>query len=136
MQTCRAIYKILSAEKQITRWMRMADLFDEGKVIAYPREVSIDLAETDTTIERAEILMKILIEGFEESRYDLWFCHLLGVDRYDAFLKNRSVLPYWNKNVREISTGEQYGLFHNYIESFGFLVETTQDMYIKQISFE
>ena len=128
---------LILTPKMISRFMQAADVFDNGKVIGEIKEISIDFKEGEIVdFSRIEKLFPVLKTAFEsESQYQVQLIHAEQIESEDNILKNnKKLLPYFNPKVRQISDGSKFFLFCDFLKNLGFEVETTQDMYIKNLS--
>lgn len=128
---------VISGDKMITKFMQCADVFEESKVIGNLHILNISYKKNEkVTLQRAGKLIDEIKKGLEEKEI-VSFIHVMEVTNGNVTIKNRGeVLPFINKNVRVISDGHNWFMFHKFIESHTELkVITNQYMFITGVGF-
>ena len=133
----RAVYMAIYADRWTDDFMIAADLFDPGKHVGYLHDVSISYKpDTELTFEMAALGIDHLRQALEyEGRNIVTLVHLNFVQSKNMIVFNDSAPPYFNPEVRIVSTGQQYYMLDDFLRHIGLKVETDQYRYIKAVNF-
>jgi len=134
MKTAKILF--ISGKSLWTKFMQCADVFDNGKVIGTIKEMTIEYKEKEEIdFVRVGSLFESIKIACENQKENVYFIHVLSIqDKNTIILNNHNLKPYYDSKVREISDGTKCFLFYDFLASMGFNVETTQDMYIKDLN--
>jgi len=130
----KAHFIMIAASAWSNKFMIACDLFEMGKVLGEVQHITVDYKEDAVVnMERAAKLVTAL-EGAEVKGLIISFMHLASIQIDEKITHNDgSIKPYWNKQVRIISTGYKWFMLHEFIKRLGFKVETDEHLYIKAI---
>ena len=79
--------------------------------------------EDDKPIDFNQVIIKLKL-SLEEVKRNVVFIGIREVDDK----KTNEYLPFIKEGVQTISTGHQWGMFHNMLEQIGYKVETNEHM--------
>lgn len=128
-----ASFLVIVGDKKLTKSKQEAEVFDEHKVVGNIKIVDIEISERESfSIERCGQLIPDIRKSLE-SDFIVSLVHLEKISDGEFIQLNNQgeIIPYINKNVREISSGEESFLFARYLQHKGFYVETNGKMLIK-----
>lgn len=123
-------YLVILKNGAMTAFMQASDAFNAGKIIGKFRTVEISY-KAKATIEIAEKLISHVKSALAQSGETAVFIHLDTIDG----VKNDSVLPYYDKKVREISNGKQSFLLRDYIAKLGLNPICDDNCFVNEIKF-
>lgn len=109
---------IISGNKMITKFMQAADCFEKSKVIGNLQILNISYKKNEkVTLQRAGKIINEIKKELEKEDI-VSFVHVMEVTNGNVTIKNKGeVIPYINKEVRVISDGHNWFMFHKFIES-------------------
>lgn len=128
----KAVYVIISAPRRYNAFMTAADLFEQGKVLGALEQITIDYKRRiDRTMKHAAKSIPVLREAYEaqDRIVSLVSLQYIASDNMVVFNKG-TVAPYWNKEVRIISTGHKWFMLDDYLRSEGYTVKTNEHRFI------
>lgn len=126
---------MIAAPKRMNDFMVACDLFERGKVLG---SVSMLRAfydeDAELSLERA-YKMVTAWEGYNGNDYVISLVHLASIELKDTIIMNKGkFIPYWNKEVRIVSSGHKWFMLDEYIRHLGFKVKTDEFRFITEIS--
>lgn len=133
----KAIYTIIWAPAKLNAFMKACDVFEQGKVLGNLDQITIDFNgdPTPDMQEAGKVIDIIKAMNDTKSEYIISLISLLCVisDEH-IYLNKGKVPPYWNREVRIISTGTQWFMLYKYLEQQGYEVAKDEHMYITAVS--
>lgn len=126
---------IIVGDSTKTKFMQAADLFTKDKVLGKQHEIEVkfEMPEFKWEFDYAQTLVDRIAELFmKDKKFILSFVHLFSVKNDEVIMfNNNKVKPYINKKVRQISNGNKFYIFANYLKNIGLEVETDNYFFIK-----
>lgn len=111
-----ATFIIIAGRKDIDNFMKIADLFN-AKNLGVIEEFTIEYKEkTSLTLKNIGKIIPVIKEALESSGHVVSFIHLEQIQEGNVITLNDSVLPYYDKNIREVSDGFKSFVLKDYIE--------------------
>lgn len=134
MSAPTASFLCIVADKWTNKFMIAADLFETGKVLGHDLRFTATYNEgTALTLERAGKAINAMAQA-EQKEFITSLFHLEYITVDDVVIYNDGrIKPYWNKEVRIISTGDKWFMLDDFLRNLGFKVETDEHRYIKNI---
>lgn len=119
----KVVIDTITGDSMINEFMHAADVFENGKQIGFYEQVVIT-GETEVKIES---LVDILKSAFEKVKKNVVFISIREINKKPVF----NYKPYIRPNTQSISTGREWGMLKNILETIGYEVETDQYMNVK-----
>jgi len=115
--------------------MVAADLFDQGKALGYQSWLEVKYHEdVHLNLERA---FKI-VDAVAKAKIDkliVSLVYLISVESDETLIWNKGKMPpYWNKDVRIVSTGREWFMLDDFVRFLGFQPITDNHRYITAIT--
>ena len=126
---------IVSGNKMINQIMEGSDLGNH-KHYGYLQEISISYKENEiVNFKRVGKIFPAIKEGLEKIGEKVVFIHLKEIVDDNKIIQNKTLLPWFDKSIREVSDGQKWCLFADFIRQLKFEVKTNENMFIDHISF-
>ena len=127
-----ATLMVISGNRQMTQFMQCADVFEKSKVLGTVRYITANYKENEKlTLKRAAKIIDATKQALEDEDI-VSFVHLMGIQIGKKVIKNQGeIIPYINKEVRCISSGEKWFVLAKFIEhETNLKVITNEHMFI------
>ena len=137
----KATYLVISGSKTMTEFMQACDVFEKSRVVGEITHMDTTFSENDknVTLYRAGQNIQHIKASLEQKEIGLIvsLVHLVSVESDGKITKNnKDIVPYINKNVKTISDGSKWFIFHTFIKKYcGFDFNTNSDYSFKENSF-
>lgn len=136
----QAKFIFIAQDIMLTKWMQAADLFDKSRVITTEAQtLTVDFDEREEIdLSKGEQILNVLSSKFNEAikTEKLVLLHLISVQNNNVVYLNNKVKPFIDKSVRELSNGNIWGMFDDFLKNLNLKVETDKYRFIKNVEFE
>lgn len=124
---------IISEDSKINAFMNACDVWEKGRVLGKLQEINIDYS-TKKTLKDSPIIINYVKEAFEQAGNIVSFVHLVKLSSNKEII-NKKHLPYINKEVRTISDGRKWFMFHKWLIKYGFKITINNELFIESCTF-
>jgi len=123
----KILFDIFEGDDLQNKFMHYCDVFEEGKQLVEYCQAEMEFTENENdklTLNDFNNLTVTLKTSYEHAGRNIVFVSIREVDDK----KTNEYLPFIKEGVQTISTGHQWGMFHNMLEQIGYKVETNEHM--------
>lgn len=134
-----ATLMVISGDKQITQFMQCADVFEKSKVIGTLKTITVSYKKNEiASLKRAALLINATKQALEQENEIVSFIHVVEVTNGNTTIRNQGeIIPYINKEVRCVSSGNHWFVLAKFIENKTNLkVITNEHMFVTGVGID